>query len=133
MKNPIRVIAEIELLSSHFGPVEFDPQEPSTVLIEQFDLPPGYNRKHTRVLLDLGYQYPEYPVRDFYIDPGLRRKKRRPGHYHEDGFDSKTYCNEGFAWYCLHIQDWQPNPFSIADGDNLLTACQALYEALKSG
>ena len=132
MKNPRRVIAEIELPSSHFGPVQFNSQEPSTVLIEKFDLPPKYNRRYTRVLIDLGQQYPEYPVRDFYIDRGLLKKGRKPGHYYEDGFGGKIYCEDGFAWYCLHIKKWRPNPNSIPAGDNLLTASQTLYEALKS-
>jgi len=133
VKNPLRIIAEIELVSSHFGTVAFDEKNPSTVAIEKFDLPPGFNKKYSPLLLDLGINYPRFPVQDFYIDRGLRKRGRKvSGHYFENGFIGKKYCKLGLAWYSLHLKNWKPDPHSIFNGDNLLTAIDALYKALKT-
>ena len=132
VKNPNRVFGEIELLSSHFGDVGYDPDDLSVVLIEHFNLPPGFNRSYCEVLIDLGNVYPELPPKDWYLSKGLRKRGSSLGHYFEHGFAGKKYCNEGFAWYSFHIKQWKPNPFTMAKGDNLLTAVNAFYDALKT-
>ena len=131
MKNPKRTIAEIKLLSTHFGNVCYDPANPSVVLVEHFDLPRGYNKRYCDLLIDLEPKYPELPPKDFYLSRGLEKDGLVPSHYFKD-FPGKKYCREGFAWYSLHIRKWKPNPRSMIRGDNLLTAVQALYEALKT-
>jgi hypothetical protein len=132
MRNPRRVIAEIELLSSHFGEVRFDADNPTTVTIEKFDLPRGFNRRYATVLIDLGSRYPEYPPQDFYLSTGLRKNGKMSSHYFEDGYGEKEYCNSRLAWYSLHLKKWRPNPYSITGGDNLLTASEAFYKALST-
>ena len=132
MINPQRAIAEIELLSTQFGDVCFDPDEPSVVLIEHFPLPRGYNKRHCEVLIDLGQGYPQFPPKDWYLSKGLWKKDKRLSHYFEDGFGGKKYCDEGFAWYSFHITKWKPNPNTITQGDTLLTATDAFYHALKT-
>ncbi|MFC1635731.1 hypothetical protein ACFL5Z_12900 [Planctomycetota bacterium] len=132
MKNPNRVIGEIELLSTHFGNVHFDPADPSTVTVESFDLPSGFCRRYAELLIDLGPLYPDLPPQDFYLSQGLRKKGSKLTHYFEDGPYSKRYCECGYAWYSLHIKKWRPDPCSMIRGDNLLTAVQALYEALST-
>jgi hypothetical protein len=131
MKNRLRTIAEIELLSTHFGNVCFDPDYPSTVLIEHFPLPKGFNMRYCRVFIDLGRCYPELPPQDWYISKGLRINGRKPSHYYENGFSSKQYCDD-YAWVSFHIKRWKPHPYSMIQGDNLLTAADAFYDALKT-
>jgi len=130
MKYPNRVNGEIELLSTHFGDVQFDPDDPSSVVIERFDLPLGFNRKYAALLIDLGPEYPIYPPQDFYLSPGLRKNGKKPGFYYEDGYMGKKYRKLGYAWLCLHIIRWRPNSYSMIKGDNLLIAAQVVYEAL---
>jgi hypothetical protein len=132
MENPLRVIAEIELLSTHFGNVCYNPKDPSVVLIEQFNLPYGFNRKRCELVIVLGKSYPEFPPQDWYLSRGLRKYGKTFRHYYEDGFTGKEYCDEDFAWYSFHIIKWRPNTYSMLRGDNLLTATGAFYEALKT-
>ena len=132
MKNYNRVIAEIELLSSHFGEVEYDETDPCYVKIFCFPLPDGFNRSYCEALFDLGYDYPEHPVKDFYLDRGLEKYGDVSKHYFENGFGQKSYCRYGYAWYSLHLKHWSPNAYSMIAGDNLLTAADSLYEALKT-
>jgi len=128
-----RTLGEFELLSTHFGHVQFDPKDLTWVLVENFDLPPNFNRDYTELIMDLNKHYPLLPPQDFYLGKGLLRKGDRPGHYYETGFESKRFRKEGYAWYCLHIKSWKPNPYSMVEGDNLLTAAGAVYKALSSG
>jgi len=130
MQNPKRVRAEIELLSTHFGDVQFNPDDPSTVIIERFDLPRGFNRSYCQLLIDLGRYYSELPPQNFYLSRGLRKNGLTIPHYFED-WSGKKYCKQGWAWFCLQIESWKPNPYSMLGGDNLLTVTNACYDALK--
>ena len=132
MKNPERTIAEIRLLSTHFGPVCFDPDDPSVVLIEDFPLPEGYNMSSCEVVIVLGEHYPELSPQDWYLSKGLRKNGRKSSHYFEEGFGDKEYCNQGYAWYSFHIKTWRPNPWSMLGGDNLLSAANGFHKALKT-
>ena len=125
-------MAEIELLSTHFGDVLMEPSDPSTVVIEHFPLPPGFNRQFCELLIDLGLMYPQLPPQDWYISRGLRKYGRKSTHYYEDGFAAKKFCEDGYAWYSFHLNEWRPHPYSIIKGDNLLTATGAFYNALKT-
>jgi hypothetical protein len=125
MRNPERTLAEIHLLSTHFGEVSFEENDPSLVLIHQFPLPPGYNRTHCELVIDLGPNYPDLPPQDFYLSRGLTKNACRSSHYFTC-FRGKKYCNEGLAWYSFHIKGWKINPLS------LLSAINALYDALKT-
>ena len=132
MRNPERSIAEISLLSSHFGNVCFDESDPSVVLIERFPLPKGYNKKSCELLIVLGMRYPELPPQDWYLSKGLRKNGKKSSHYFEDGFSGKEYCQQGFAWYSFHVKKWKPNSQSMLGGDNVLSAVNAFYHALKT-
>lgn len=131
MTNPKRTEAEIHLLSTHFGDICYDEKDPSVVLILHFDLPTGYNRKDCEVVIDLGPRYPELPPQDFYLSRGLAKRGRVSSHYF-NRFDGKNYCEQGYAWYSFHVKKWRPNPHSMLGGDNLLSAVNAFYNALKT-
>ena len=131
MRNPVRTIAEIHLLSTHFGEVQFDETDPTYVLIFHFPLPKGYNRTECEVVVDLGPNYPELPPQDFYLTRGLSKNGYVSSHYYAD-FDGKKYCKKGYAWYSFHIKKWRSNINSMLGGDNLLSAINAFYRALKT-
>lgn len=132
MKNPERTMAEIRLVSSHFGAVCVDPSNPSVILIEHFTLPPHYSMQSCELVIDLGEHYPDMPPKDWYLSKGLRKNGRVSSHYYENGFRGKEYCKQGYAWYSFHCKRWKPNPWSMIKGDNLLTAIDAFYHALKT-
>ena len=132
VENPNRIMGEIELLSTRFGNIQYDPYDLSSVLIMQFNLPPGFNRNYSRLLIDLGPEYPWLPPQDFYLDNGLRKRGKVPKHYYKNGFGSKKFCQDGFAWYSFHIKKWNPDPYSMVHGDSLLTAVNAFYQALRT-
>jgi hypothetical protein len=126
-------MGEIQLLSTHLGEVGFDEDNPAEVLIFRFPLPPGFNKRHCELVIDLGENYPEFPPQDWYLNKGLRKNGRSlSGHYFENGFPGKKFCREGFAWYSFHIKEWKPNPKTMTHGDTLLTAVDAFYDAMKT-
>ena len=127
-----RLIAEFQLLGDHFGDGEFDEQDFQGVLIYAFDLPVGYNQTHSQLLILLGGLYPEAPPDAFYLNRGLRRYGRVPGHYFEESIGDQKFLGQGLAYYCLHLTTWRPNGSSIILGDNLLTAVNAVYKSLQT-
>jgi hypothetical protein len=132
MRYPERTIGEFELLSSHFGSVRYDPDDLTWVIVENFDLPPKFNTNSSELVIELNNKYPLLPPKDFYLEKGLRIEGQEPKHYYETGYENKRFCEQGYAWYCLHIKSWKPDPYSMVEGDNLLTAVQAVYSALSS-
>jgi hypothetical protein len=129
-QNPRRTGNEIALLSKRYGDLVFDPEDLTMVLIERFDLPSGFNRPYSRLLIDLGPRYPELPPQDWYLDRGLLKNGKPIPHYFEV-FYEKRYVRYGFAWYCLHLKGWMPNPHSIIAGDNLVIATESVFRSLK--
>jgi hypothetical protein len=125
-----RILAEVSLLAARFGNVQVD-ADLTCVVIKRFDLPQDFNKNHATLLIDLGSSYPSFPPRDWYLSRGLRKNGHVSEHYF-NSFSEKTYCQQGYAWYSFHIKEWQPNPYSMIKGDNLLTAVQSFYEALDS-
>ena len=128
LKHPNRVMGEVELISSHFGPVEFNRK---VVLVERFNLPRGFNRQISKLLITLPYDYPEMPPEAMYIERKLKKNGDEPGHYYEDSLGDERIRRAGYAWYSIHFTAWSPSFRSIIRGDNLLTAINALYDALK--
>ncbi|MFC1782745.1 E2/UBC family protein [Planctomycetota bacterium] len=99
-------------------------------MVKYFDLPSTYNKKTSKLIIQLPMNYPEYPPRDFYLDRNLLKNGQKPDHYYHE-FEGKKCCKYGYAWYCLHIKKWRPNACSMIRGDNLLTVIGAIYESLK--
>jgi hypothetical protein len=128
LKHHNRIIGELELVSSHFGPLEFIN---NIAVIERFNLPRGFNKQTSKLLIALPNNYPEMPPEDLYIARRLRKNGIIPGHYFENDFGDKNIRRLGYAWYSIHFTKWNPSFRSIIGGDNLLTAINALYDALK--
>lgn len=134
LKYPERVLAEVNLVSSHFGPVDFAPDEydSRTLIVESFNLPPGFNKAASKLLITLPSDYPEKPVEAMYLEKDLKKNGCRPGHYFEHEYGDVNIREAGYAWYSIHFKSWKANIRSIIRGDNLLSAIDALYHALKS-
>lgn len=122
---------EIALLEAHYGDVEADPEYPFVVVILDFPLPGSFDQEYSELLIDLGRSYPDFPPQDFYLEKGLTRDGGRPSSHYFENMSDKFYCEEGWAWYSFHIDEWRYNPHGIAQGHCLLTATDALYRALE--
>ncbi len=130
LKHPDRVLKEAELISMRFGEIDF---EDDWILINRFDMPPGFNRDTSRMLIDLPLNFPEVPPNRFYIDQGVRLTDgSKPRHYFEKDYVSKELRGMGFAWYCVHIKKWKPNFNDMFAGSTLLKAIDACYQAIAS-
>ena len=128
LKHPERTLSEVKLVSSHFGPVDFDD---TTVVVHKFDLPHTFNRASSKLLIILPSDYPEMPPTDLYVEKRLKRNGQIPGHYFENQYGDRKIRKAGFAWYSIHFNAWNANARSIIRGDNLLTAIDALHDSLK--
>lgn len=118
-------MVEVELLRLRYGQVGFD-DVAKWVHILRFDLPKGWDRKTTGLLIEIPPAYPSTPPYDFFIDQRIRTKEgRTPKHYYQDS----KYKEQGWAWLCLHIQSWRPHP-NVVDGDSLLTVTECIYTQL---
>lgn len=120
-----RFILEIEELNLRYRSLDFD-DSGNWVYIPQFDLPPGWNRRTSELLIEIPAAYPATPPDGFFIDRKLRTKDGgKPGHYFEDC----KYTKQGWAWLCLHIENWKPHT-NVVDGDNLLKVTECIYTEL---
>jgi hypothetical protein len=128
LKHPQRVLAEAELVSSHFAEIEL---EDNWVLVWNFNLPSTFNQRASKLLIILPNDYPESPPKDMYLDKGLTKNGKMPEHYFENQFGDGNIRRKGYAWYSIHFTSWHSSSRSIIQGDNLLTAINALFDALK--
>jgi hypothetical protein len=91
---------------SYIYPVAAD-SNLSSIIVKDFNLPPGYNWDSVSVLLELPEDYPESPpgVGDsrVYLPKGLRFRGRRPKDYHENKGSGKKW-----AWWCYEWIKWDP-------------------------
>jgi hypothetical protein len=101
LKHPKRVLAEAELLSSHFGDVEF---EDNWILIDEFILPSTLNRETSKLLIIVSEDYPESPPKSMYLEKGLKKNGKTPEHYFENQHGDSAIRGKGYAWYSIHFR-----------------------------
>jgi ubiquitin-protein ligase len=102
--NEKRLINDIKQLS-YIYPLAVD-EENNGVIIKNFNLPKGYNRNTTSVLLEIPNNYPITPPgvgkARIYLPMGLRFNGKTPCDYHEySGPDN-------WAWWCYEWIKWNP-------------------------
>ena len=117
-----RICQEAMILAKQFGIVDCDDEDGRWVYIPHFQLPAGWDRSATGLLLVLPSGYPHVPPDGFYIDRFLRtRKGRRVDHYFEERSDYNPYADRGWGWFCIHLDrgGWRPTS-DVHLGDNLL-------------
>ena len=77
-----------------------------SLLIRDFNLPPGYNWHTVTVKLEVPEDYPESPPgvgnSHVYLPNGLRYQDRIPNDYHE------SWRGGDLAWWCYRKINWDP-------------------------
>lgn len=103
--NYLRLADDLRDLS-YVHPVALD-DDCKTILVKDFNLPPGYNYDFVSILLKLPSDYPESPPgigdADVYLPRGLLFRGRKPEDYHESIGPSRKW-----AWWCYESIDWNP-------------------------
>ncbi len=116
-----RIIQEALLLAKQFNVVEYDDEDGRWVHVPQFPLPAGWDRQTTGLLLILPNGYPHVPPNGFYIDRFLRTcSGGRIDHYFEQEGSYNPFANQGWGWFCVHLNQgiWRPTG-NVLYGDNL--------------
>jgi hypothetical protein len=92
----------------------------SSIIVRDFNLPPGYNRGQIPILLDLPYEYPENPPgvgqSRVYVPNDLRYYGRKPNDFHD------LIGPPGWAWWCYERIDWNPRRDDLMSFFELLRA-----------
>jgi len=120
---------EIDLLRKGYGEVEHG-ENVDWILFKSFQLPPGWNRENTDLLIIIPPGYPVTPPDNFFVRNGLRiiadGAERVPSNYSEN----QTVLGGSWAQFSFHAQVWNPAPDSL-EGDNLLTFVLAVERRLQ--
>lgn len=121
---------EIELVEARFGELEIA-DDYSWFTIRRYELPTGWNKTATQILVLLPPGYPETPPDNFYADLDLRlagEGDRRA----EGGTDGPTHEGrqwQQFSWHFVDPTEWQPHT-EIERGHNLLTFMDGVVQRL---
>jgi hypothetical protein len=113
-----RRLQEIELLRKKYGPLE-QGANLDWMLFKEFQLPQGWNRATTQLLVLIPQGYPMIPPDNFYVPVGFRLASgAMPSNYSEP----VSYLSQQWGQFSFHVQkeDWRPTA-DILEGDNLLT------------
>jgi hypothetical protein len=127
-----RIAQEIALLATRFDEINFDDTGFGWVHIPRFELPRGWSRPTTELLILLPSAYPQVAPNGFYIDQRLRPLSGRvPAHYFEEPGTHNPLGDRGWAWYCIHAGrgNWSPKA-SVWQGDNLLKYIELIRAVL---
>ncbi len=92
-----------------------------SLIVQNFNLPPGYNKDFAKVLLELPDNYPENPPgigsSKVYVPSKLKFQGRKPKDFHKGCGPTK-----GFAWWCYEKIDWNPSKDTLITFFELLRA-----------
>ncbi len=122
-----RIAEEIRLLKEKYPSLKHG-EGYRWVMISDFNLPEGYNRKTTRLLFLIPNAYPQAAPDNFYVDPGLKFANENPLTSYSEGAQIPIEGSWGcFSW---HPEIWQPAA-EIKNGDNLLTFIRSVNIRLR--
>jgi hypothetical protein len=124
-----RRLQEVALLRRGYGELEND-GEVSWVLFKEFELPPGWNREKTELLILVPAGYPVTAPDNFYVTAGLKPASGGPlNNYTESGVTE--YLGKKWGQFSYHIDDeWKPAN-DILRGDNLQTFMLKVMDRLR--
>ena len=112
-----RILQEIKLLQKQYGVVEND-SDGKWVIIKNYQLPLGWNRNETDILINIPAGYPTTPPDNFFVPVGMKL---------ENGSSINAYTESHMHWgkqwgqFSYHSTgDWSPSN-EMLDGDTLLT------------
>lgn len=122
-----RIAEEIRLLKDKYPSLQHG-EGYAWVMIPDFNLPEGYNRKITRLLFLISGSYPHVSPDNFYVDAGLKFANNNPLTSYSEGAQVPIEGSWGcFSW---HPEIWQPSA-EIQKGDNLLTFMKSVNIRLR--
>lgn len=122
-----RLAQEILLLKAKYPNLE-QGQNYDWVIVPDFILPEGYNRKTTKLLFLIPISYPFAAPDCFYVELGLRLSNgNMPSNYNE-----QMTVPVGGAWgyFSWHPEIWQA-AVEIEKGDNLFSFMKAVNLRLR--
>jgi hypothetical protein len=121
-----RVDAEVALLRRWFRRLAYDDIGRNWVMLPRYDLPRGFNRRATPVLILIPADYPVVPPDGIFVDMGLNI----PGHYFQEKGPRNPFGDKDWAWLCAHLdkRGWRPSA-DLVGGDNLATLLE-LYTTI---
>ena len=119
-----RLRQEIELLQKAYGTVESDP-DISWIVVKNVQLPDGWNRDQTDILIKIPPGYPTTQPDNFFVDSTLRlsndqKPNRAP---QEESIGSRDWLM--FSFHLDGSGEWQPEA-EIENGHNLLTYLEGI-------
>ena len=122
-----RILQEIALLKGKYPNLQHG-ENHDWIMISDYALPEGYNRKATRVLFLIPPTYPHTPPDNFYVDSGLKFGNGNPLTNYGEG----SAIPFGGAWgrFSWHPEEWQSAP-DVKSGDNLLTFVRSISIRLR--
>ncbi|HTX44225.1 MAG TPA: hypothetical protein VMC61_05805 [Methanocella sp.] len=105
--DDVRLAGELERLAPFFK-IEVDDRL-SWVIIRDYGLPEGYNRRTTDILFNTaGFPYiPPASVFGVYMERGLTYQDRRLPNYYESL--TRHMFDRDWAWFCTGQITWDPN------------------------
>lgn len=130
-KRKQRIQQEVILLARRFLEVDYDDEDFGWIRIPKFELPDGWSKRYTALLILLPPAYPDVPPDGFYIDKGLATKSGKPPSHYFQGRDHNRLYDKNWAWYCIHAEkdNWQPSA-NLLKGDNLLKYIELIRAVL---
>lgn len=126
-----RLLLEIFLLEKVYGRIKYDQDNHLWVCIPNFELPKGYNKKTSELLLELPTHYPFSPPTNFFLDRTITTRSGKTIEHYYPNKDQNKYYGCGWAWFSLHIKTWKVRE-DIMQSDNLLTSADIAYLTLQS-
>jgi len=133
-RNVSRINGELKLLVAKYGQerVDWTPDQ-AWVLLHCFELPAGYNRTETNLLIAVPEQYGHgVPLRECYVDPSLRyswdgKWVEIPHYFDAAGrFAPQSEARkQNWRYLCLHMVDWTST-------SNFQTFLRAIYTFLSN-
>ncbi len=113
-----RLQREVEIIKKSYPKATLD-GELRYVVIQDFPLPPGWNREKTELVIEIPGGYPVTAPDNFYVEEGLRLQDTgNPPSGYEETLEKFGKRRAKFSW---HLEgNWRPHT-EVAKGDNLFT------------
>jgi hypothetical protein len=122
-----RLMQEVALLKNKY-PGLIHGQNYDWVMIPDFILPEGYDRKSTKLMFLIPSTYPYTGPDCFYVDVGLRLANgNMPSNYNEE---MQVPVGGQWGYFSWHPEVWGPAD-DIQKGDNLLTFIKVVNVRLR--
>lgn len=128
----------IELIGEQLpkAQIAYDDVNCQWLCIDRFPLPNNVQQDYSKLLIVTPGLDQPISIRPnaFYLDLNLmHRSGRKLSHVYNKGayHGCQDLSKEGFAWFCLHLNRWEPS-YNVVDGDNYATVINTIYKELNT-